>query len=325
MNEAQAVGCLVGLAIGDALGYPAEFRRRAQLLREFPPHGLTDFVAIGDQRFSRPFFTGRKHPPGTYTDDTQMMIAVAEALLTAGQFDLEQLMPEMGRRFVAWSHSEKNDRAPGQTCMRGCANLAAGRPWRQAGIADSKGCGSAMRAAPMGIFYEDLDQIEHVARASSLLTHGHPAALEGAAAAALLVALAARGWNPADMFAEIERRCSPNSSDFAAVWRKVPEVLHLPPESVLLDDVLGEAWVADEAVASAMYCFWRSPDSYEQAVLTAINTDGDSDTIGAITGSLVGARVGIEAIPRRWRAQVEDSEYLHELGKRLWESGWRAR
>ena len=165
-------------------------------------------------------------------------------------------------------------------------------PWREAGVADSKGCGSAMRVAPIGLFYDNLDQVADMARASSLLTHGHPAALEGAAAAALMVAMSLRKTRPDEIFNEIDRRCSPRCPDFAVVWQKLPRVIAESPDQVLVSGVLGEAWFAEEAAASAMYCFWRYPESFEEAVLTAINTDGDSDTIGAITGSILQVRLG---------------------------------
>ena len=88
--EADAVladriaGSIVGLAIGDALGYPHEFRTVAQVRREIGPAGLVDFVALKDRRFSRPIIVGTDHPPGTFTDDTQMSLAVAEALIVCG-------------------------------------------------------------------------------------------------------------------------------------------------------------------------------------------------------------------------------------------------
>lgn len=292
--------------------------RRAQLLAEVGPVGITDFIAIKDARFSRPFFTGPDHPLGTYTDDTQMTIAVAESLLHAGRADLDDLMAEMGRRFVSWSRSEKNNRAPGGTCMEGCSNLSLGVHWRLAGVAESKGCGSAMRVAPIGLYYNELDQVAEIGRASSLLTHGHDAALAAATAGAIMVAIALRGSAPEDIYGEIDARCCNSSSDFSVTWRKVPELLTHHPEDVLTKDGIGEGWVGEEAVASAMYCFWRSPDDFKEAVLTAVNTDGDSDSIGTITGSVLGARLGIEAIPGNWRYGVEDSEYLHDLAKRVW-------
>ncbi len=318
MREAQVTGSIVGLAVGDALGYPAEFRSRAQLLAELGPEGITDFIRLRDPRFSRPFIIGTDHPPGTFTDDTQMSLAIAEALLAVGGDDLDALMTEVGRRFVAWSESPDNNRAPGSTCMSGCAALRRGVPWREAGVADSKGCGSAMRVAAIGLYFDDLDRVAEVARASSLLTHGHPAAVEGAAAAALMVALAARGSAPEELHRELLARCGGRSADLDARLGSVLAWLTRPPEEALAEAGLGEGWVAEEAVASVLYCVWRHPQSFREAVLEAVNTDGDSDSIAAITGSVMGARLGLDAIPAAWVAGVEESEALQDLGRRLW-------
>jgi UDP-2-acetamido-3-amino-2,3-dideoxy-glucuronate N-acetyltransferase len=320
MTQEQYIGAMVGLAVGDALGYPAEFRSREQILREIGPEGITDFIAHKDPRFSRPMIVGPDHPPGTYTDDTQMSVAVAFGLLEAGsKSELDALMGSVGRAFAIWADSDDNNRAPGQTCMTGCANLRRGVPWREAGVADSKGCGSAMRVAPIGLLYAgDHERLLEVARASSLLTHGHPAAVEGAAAAALLVALALEGADGPAMLRAIERSCFGRSPDFDARLSQVAELIDAPPEHALSERGLGEAWVAEEAVASALYCVWRHPDDYAAAVLEAVNTDGDSDSIAAITGSIVGARLGVEAIPQRWVRDVEDAETLQVLGHELW-------
>ena len=146
-------GAIIGLAVGDALGFPTEFISRHQILERFGPEGVTDFVAS-------------HHPAGTYTDDTQMSIAVAEGLLDAGiDASIDDLMQAIANRFVTWARSPENNRAPGGTCLRGCANLADGVPWRDAGVANSKGCGSAMRVAAIGIAYQG-ERLEDVARAS---------------------------------------------------------------------------------------------------------------------------------------------------------------
>lgn len=328
-------GAMLGLAIGDALAYPCEFRSRATILASFGPAGLTDMVALHDPRWpERPIILGRRHPAGTYTDDTQMTIAVAEALIevsreassgltietgaAAGSADIESTMQAMARRFVAWSRAEDNDRAPGHTCMTGCERLAEGVPWREAGVADSKGCGSAMRVAPIGLrFHRDHGHLLEVARASSLLTHGHDAAIEGAAAAALLVALAVERASPAEMYRAVADACCPRSADFAACWAKLPTLLDAPPEVALSEQGLGEGWVAEEAVASALYCVWRSPDDVRQTILTAANTDGDSDSIACIAGGISGARNGVEAIPAAWRETVENAGMLVDLARAL--------
>lgn len=320
--SSRVVGSVVGLAVGDALGYPHEFRTVAQVRKELGPEGVTGFLRLKDPRFTRPFIVGTDHPPGTFTDDTQMSLALAEALLEARTNDVDVLMPVVGRRFVAWYFSEKNDRSPGEATGIGCRALKDGAPWREAGVATSKGCGANMRVAPIGLYYEDLDDVVAVARAQSLLTHRHDAAVEGAAAAALLVALALRGATPAEMHAEVVRRCAGRSADFDRVFGKVPRVLHEDPSRVLVavekdEAALGEGWVAEEAVAAALWCVWRHPDDFRAAVLRAANTDGDSDSVACIAGGIAGARLGLEAIPAEWVRDVEDAAYLQDVGRRL--------
>ena len=280
---------------------------------------MQEFVALHDPRWpERPAILGKRHPPGTYSDDTQMTIAVAEALLA--EDDLDAAMRAMGAEFVRWSESPDNDRAPGGTCMTGCASLAAGVPWRDAGVSDSKGCGSAMRVAPIGLrFAGERARLLEVARASSLLTHGHRAAVESAAAAALLVALALEKRTPEQMHRAVLEECGPRSLDLADRLGQVPGLLSADPALALSAEGLGESWVAEEAVASALWCFWRSPDDFRTTVLTAANTDGDSDSIAAIAGGISGAFNGIGAIPAAWREGVEGAARLRTLAGRLWQ------
>jgi ADP-ribosylglycohydrolase len=319
VREAQFVGSVVGLAVGDALGYPAELRSREQILREIGPEGITGFLSDKDPCFTRPFVVGPDHPPGTFTDDTQMTLAVAAGLLDAGEGDLEAIMEAVARHFVLWAASPDNDRAPGQTCMTGCGNLRKGVPWREAGVARSKGCGSAMRVAPVGlVFHRDPDRLLEVARATSLPTHGHPAAVEGAAAAALMVALALDGADGEAMHRAIQSRCFGRARDFDDCLGRVPGLLAEPPWKVLGQDGLGEGWVAEEAVASALYCVWRHPDDFRAAVLEAVNTDGDSDSLAAICGSVMGASLGVEGIPPEWVEGVESRAHLEAVARRLW-------
>ncbi len=247
-----------------------------------------------------------------------MTLALARGLLDVPDDDLDAQMSAVAREFVAWSRADDNDRAPGNACMTGCASLAAGVAWREAGVADSKGCGSAMRVAPIGLLYaRDRDRLLEVARASSLLTHGHPAAIEGAAAAALLVAMALHKATPSAMHRELTRALGGRARDLDARLAQLPELVDRPPEEALSKSGLGEAWVAEEAVVSALYCFWRSPADFERTMRTAANTDGDSDSIACIAGSISGAFNGVAAIPRRWTAGVERADELVAMGERL--------
>jgi ADP-ribosylglycohydrolase len=301
-------GAMVGLAVGDALGKPTEFISTLEAIHDlFGPEGVTDFVGNG-------------HPPGTYTDDTQMSLCVARALLKAGRGSLDELMSVMAEEFVAWDRSPENDRAPGVTCRASCEKLAEGVPWRESGVAESKGCGSAMRTAPIGLYFlEDEERLIEVARASSLLTHGHPTALASAAATALLVAWAAKGEDPAEYPSRLVKVMvdMTDGREVAALVQRIPEMLTEPPENVLHHGDLGEGWTGEEAVASALYCLCRSPDEFRRTVLVAANTVGDSDSIGCIAGAISGAYNGIGAIPKSWREQVENSAYLHEIASEL--------
>src|SRR5258706_616044 len=123
------VPVLYGLALGDALGGPVEFEKLSQIRAGYGTHGIT-----------------QPPNPALFTDDTQMTLAVTEALVEAGDKDLEVLMDVVTHKFIAWSHApDTPERAPGSTCLRAVHNLEQGQNWTEAGIKESKGCGSAMR------------------------------------------------------------------------------------------------------------------------------------------------------------------------------------
>lgn len=314
--RARFEGCLLGLAVGDALGWPTEFLSVAEIRARYGPAGVTDLVPT------------ERHPAGTYTDDTQMSIAVAEALLEAGGGPLDKLMEVMAARFVAWHRAPDNDRAPGQSCSAGCERLARGVPWREAGVPDSKGCGTAMRSAPIGLYFRaDEARLVEVARASALPTHGHPTACAAAVATALLVAWAVRGDDPGEFPARLVAimRTLPEGEELATWVARVPERLARAPDEVLIRGELGEAWVGEEAVASALYCVCRTPYDFKATVLTAVNTNGDSDTIGCISGAISGALNGVSAIPPRWCETVENAAGLCDLAGRLYAAAERER
>lgn len=321
----RARGCLLGLAVGDALGHPTEFVPSLAAIRSrWGPQGVTDFEPAG------------RHPAGTYTDDTQMALCVARALIRSGHDTLDALMATLGEEFVAWSRSPRNNRAPGGTCLAGCRALARGVAWQSAGVKGSKGCGAAMRAAPVGFFYADrLDAMLSVSAAQSTLTHAHPTAIASGVAAAACVAWVCRGasyeglidftlecvkWLTDERLVYLG--CDPRMVEHLGVSEMVEALertalgLQEPP----VDDVcqlLGEAWVGEEAVACALECALRAGDDFGAAVLRGANSGGDSDSIACIAGSLAGARLGPEAIAERWRSGLEDSARIEALAEAL--------
>ena len=98
--------------------------------------------------------------------------------------------------------------------------------------------------------------------------------------------------------------------------RKIDECLNWEDEEKALS-YLGEGWIGEEAVALALYCFLRYPDNYKKVVIRGANTNGDSDSIACIGGSISGAYLGVEAIPDDWVNKIEKSDYLEKLAVRL--------
>jgi ADP-ribosylglycohydrolase len=246
-----------------------------------------------------------------------MSIAVAEALVRAGDKDIESMMEAVKEEFIKWLHSPENDRAPGRTCLEGVANMESGVHWSKSGIAGSKGCGSAMRAAPIGYLYQhDPDKLKEVASATGICTHGHQTADAACIAAAYLVKLALDGVSPGEMISNLFPVTAGISVEFDRAISKVEKCFGWEDEEKALS-YLGEGWVGEEAVALALYCFLRYPNNYSTTVIRAANTNGDSDSIACIAGSISGAYLGIDAIPSDWINRIEKSDYLADLAMRL--------
>lgn len=327
--EDRFTGCMLGLAIGDALGFPMEFMNREEIARTHGPGGITGFV------------DGPRHKQGLYSDDTQMTIAVANALLAADLDDLDSIMHHVRREFVAWAGSPENNRAPGQTCMDGCHQLQLGRHWFASGDPYSKGCGAAMRSAPVGlVFFRDLPRLVDVARAIAICTHAHPTALASSIAAAAAVAFSLRGCPVGEMATHllallnqergpagyVERLTHDPLQEQTRLLQSLESVLEVEPGAAF--DLLGGGWVGEETVAGALYCFLRTPDDFRTTVLTAANASKsvmtgrgkgrcDSDSIACVAGGISGSHNGAAAIPRDWAETVENHGLLSELGSRL--------
>ena len=189
--------------------------------------------------------------------------------------------------------------------------------WSESGVPDSKGCGSAMRVAPIGYLYQnDSEKLKKVARASGICTHGHRTAVAASVGAACLVKLALDKVDPENMISNVLEFTSGISQEFDRAILKVKECLSWDDEEKALK-YLGEGWIGEEAVALALYCFLKYPDDYRKTVLRGANTNGDSDSIACIAGGISGAYLGIDAIPDDWIKRIEKTEYLNALAKRL--------
>lgn len=324
------LGCIYGLAIGDALGFPVEFMPLELIKARYGSEGLTDFQSASG------------FPKGTYTDDTQMTLAIAEALIKSPDDSKEKTMDEISNQFVKWANSLDNNRAPGSSCMAGVRNLERGVHWSKSGVKNADGCGAVMRVAPIGLVYAyNLDKLKEIAAASATCTHDSPTARESAVATAYAVSLALRDFRPMydlpvpgqsfpnrktdvpEYLEKIVRVSGVTNSRLLRKLSQVNQVITQQPDKAF--ERLGDSWVSDEALASALYSVFYNEFQFRDSVLTAANTNGDSDSIACISGAIAGAYHGIDAIPANWIKQIENPRYLFDVSKRLFLKAYRIR
>lgn len=295
--EQRYRGALIGLACGDALGGPVEFVDRTEMDRRFPG-GLRDFIGGGWLDLA----------PGEITDDTQMTLDVARSLADHPEPD----MHDLASRFVAWRDSGPKD--IGNTTRDALDRLAAGESWEDAGLQTyrhrgpvaSAGNGAIMRCAPIALrFRNDATMLRTVSIDVSRITHANPlctwssVALDQAIAALL---------NGAGIVAALDRAA--DGIEHEEVLDALAGVRTRPR-----DAVASGGFVLDTLTAS----LWslHTTTSFEDAVVTAVGLGGDSDSTGAVTGALAGAHHGLDAIPARWRTQVQHRAELDSLAMRL--------
>jgi len=321
-------GCLLGGAIGDALGAPIEFMSLAAIRKEFGHEGVSDFhTAYGKL--------------GAITDDTQMTLFTAEGLLRGlvrrrerGIGGAEVLIVyESYRRWLTTQTSTFDKdvgkhrgwlighealwsrRAPGNTCISALASeTSPGSPASN----DSKGCGTVMRVAPIGLLY-DGDHAYQMGHLTSELTHGHATASISAGVLCVIISQLREGVplrRAVDAALKIsmekEAELGVANETSAAIDAALSLAKREETPSPELVETLGGAWIAEQALAISIYCALVARD-FAHGVLLAVNHGGDSDSTGAITGNLLGLIYGQDQIPETWRETVELKELITQV------------
>lgn len=337
-------GCLIGGAVGDALGYAVEFQSADSIFQKYGSEGITEYKL--------------RHGVAEISDDTQMTLFTANGLLFG---DTRVSMRGIGvpggylhGAYLDWYRTQTNQppkpdedyqswllnipglyrrRAPGNTCMSALAGVVPGT--MEAPVNHSKGCGGVMRVAPVGLFFAEpsysnkvrIETSDMIAAEAAALTHGHEL-----------------GYIPAAALAHIVRRLSEHETEtvLSAVTdaltvipglfpkaRHMGEFLSLMRQAVDLSKSdlrdldairqLGEGWVAEETLAIAVYCALKHENDFEKAVIAAVNHDGDSDSTGAVTGNIVGTRLGYGAIPRKFLENLELRDIILEIADDLFQ------
>ncbi|GAA3899195.1 ADP-ribosylglycohydrolase family protein [Halomonas cibimaris] len=326
-------GCLLAGACGDALGARVEFWPRAEIIQQFGEPGITHFwPAYGCT--------------GAITDDTQMTLFTAEGLLaTEAQprvSDIEGHRRTGAAALQRWllTQNEKSAltdptspvksalvadpvlharRAPGNTCLSALREMKV--LGERAGN-HSKGCGGVMRVAPAGLFAATHGLAPEttfaLGRELAWLTHGHPSGYLTGGVLAVLIQRLIKGDSLEDsvtlglaLLAE-EDGHEETRDALQQAWRLADSPTPYP-EAIA---ALGEGWVAEEALAIAVYCA-RVAEDLRHGVILAVNHDGDSDSTGAMAGNLLGAMHGEAAIPQRWLSELELRETIALMGEAL--------
>lgn len=337
-------GCLVAGAVGDALGYAVEFMRLPEIVSRYGEKGI--FEPELD------FETGT----AILSDDTQMTLFTADGLLWAYPACREDGTDSYAQygiypSYLRWYYTQTGDlqdesllsrqphenenglvtgdnrilehnelykrRAPGNTCMSALASGKIGSIENP--VNNSKGCGGVMRVAPVGLFlHADPERAFRVGAEAAALTHGHPT---GYLAAGMFSAVIAEIINGKSLAGSIQNAAAilKGYASNQETLRAAERAVELAESSTQARDairLLGEGWIAEEALAISLYCALKEKD-VQEAMTIAVNHDGDSDSTGAICGNILGALYGIAALPTAWVQNLELKEFILAMSDRL--------
>lgn len=355
----RLLGCLLGGAIGDALGYPVEFvGSAASIVDRFgaAPPGRLDFARPGEALVS---------------DDTQMSLFVAEGVIRAIQrfndrgiasvpgvigrallrwYDTQTVSPERIASFErnGWLRTEARlyaRRAPGNTCLSSLEMLSRSEP-PSPPLNNSKGCGAVMRSAPIGLAAGDRAGAFEVACESGAQTHGHPLGYLPAGYLASVVFDVARGMGLAEAMNAADEllRHEAIEGGFPGAESRIPgqDEAHRRGARELLEcvnrarvaarsvgvptssevEALGGGWTGEEALAISLFCALTvregAPGAVGRALWASVVHGGDSDSTGAITGNILGAAFGAEALPGAWVERVDLRDTIERLAGDLY-------
>ncbi|MEU9266967.1 ADP-ribosylglycohydrolase family protein [Streptomyces sp. NPDC048251] len=334
--RARVRGCLLGGALGDALGYAVEFSSLDQIRAAHGPRGLTRLVPDGEGVVGR------------VSDDTQMTLFTVEGLRTAarrarlkgiGGAETALVRQAYGRWLETQQRPGPADgvtggllaerwlyarRAPGNACLSGLAQSHVPDPRAELSGAPgpvnpgSKGCGTVMRSAPFGLAHPCADFAFGMAARCAQTTHGHPTGYYAAGALAAIVAYLTRGESVEGATLRALRLLGrhPGHEETSAALNQALDLAAEGDPSPGKVERLGAGWVAEEALAIGVYAALVT-HGVEDALLLSVNHSGDSDSTGSICGNILGARHGDGGLPHEWLEQVEGRAVIAALADDL--------
>lgn len=319
-------GSLIGGAIGDALGWPVEFKSYNDIITTYGDKGIID-LELNSENIAE------------ITDDTQMTLFTAEGLLLA-KVD-EDIVTSVYESYIRWLNTQgynkevkpigwllqipklNNRRAPGNACISSLASSKIGTIENP--INNSKGCGGVMRVAPVGLLYPKEDSFE-IASKLAAITHGHPSGYLSAGALAYIISIILEGKTIEEAVEDtlLKLQEYKNNKETYNILEKSLELSKQNLSKQNIEDVvaisqLGEGWVGEEALAISVYSALKYKNDFKKGLIASVNHDGDSDSTGAITGNILGAYLGLDNIPKGWIESVELRDVVMDMGRRIYE------
>ena len=356
-------GSLIGGAAGDALGYPVEFMTYESITAKNGVDGITGYDP------------NPKTGLAEISDDTQMTLFTATGLLlgmTRGRTRgiMGPLESYCGYAYTTWYKMQRKlplddyeyswlrdvpemgaNRAPGNTCMSAIESWSNGP---KNGIADnrSKGCGGIMRVAPVALYLNrapkgkgSISKVDSLGAHVASLTHGHPLGYMPAAALVHIINRIVYSdmsikHAVKDAIQGMQKHYQGKAylDDMVNLMELALDLSQNNDSDVNNIAILGAGWVAEETLAIAIYCAVKYSDNFSKALVAAVNHSGDSDSTGAVTGNIVGAAIGYDSIPERWKQHLECSDVVLEIADDLfhdcqldeydekpWDAAWESK
>ena len=346
VNLDKIRGCFVGGAAGDALGYAIEFSVEKEIFSKYGKSGITEYeldaltgnavisddtqmtlftangLLVGD---TRGCMRGIQGPPRIYVAS-----AYTDWLRTQ-EMTFEESMKEP-RRPISDSASWLLDvpelykrRAPGNTCLSALRyGKLMGDDFIKEHLNNSKGCGGVMRVAPLALNYHwmNIEKLDYEGAQIAAITHGHSLGYMPAAVLTHIInriVFSEEKMSLKEIVSEAER----TTETIFEGDKHLKELIDLIDLAVELsenrdsdlDNIhrLGEGWVAEETLAIAIYCALRHQDDFSAGIIAAVNHKGDSDSTGAVTGNILGALLGYDAIDDKWKKDLELHDVIIEM------------
>lgn len=334
-------GCLIGGAAGDALGYAIEFFDEKSIFQKFGESGITEYELMRGKAL--------------ISDDTQMTLFTANGLLygtTKGKMcNIMVSYPSyVAYCYKDWFRTQTecypidkkspqtyawlvdilelfSRRTPGNTCLSAISEGAHGTVNEP--INKSKGCGGVMRVAPVGLYLKkgtrSAYEIDMIGAEVAAITHGHEL---GYIPAATLTHIIRRLAHEKISIDKAVKSAIKTTAKMFKSSKEIDYYLGLMNKAVKLSrkdipdleaiHMLGQGWVAEEALAIAVYCALKYPDDIDKALIVSVNHKGDSDSTGAITGNIVGTHVGLSGIPDKYKKNLELYDIILEIADDLY-------